>query len=119
VHQIQAAASIEAAALLGADERRERELREQLATYFVGDRIRQIPARMQKRCLLAEWLSFRFERGQTYTEKDVNAIIAFHHTDFATLRREMIDHGFMQRRDGLYWRESEAGEIEARGSTTS
>ena len=105
MHQIAAAASYGAAALLEADERRERELRVLLANYFSGDRVRQIPARMQKRRLLAEWLSFRFDRGRKYPEQAVNAIITFHHADFATLRREMIDHGFMRRRDGLYWRE--------------
>jgi hypothetical protein len=79
-----------------------------IKNYFQGDRIKQIPARMQKRRLLARWLAERFELGRTYTEKAVNEIIERYHPDFATLRREMIDNGFMRRKDGVYWREPEA-----------
>jgi len=76
-----------------------------LKNYFRDGRIKQIPARMQKRRLLARWLAERFEPDRTYTEKAVNEILSRYHPDFATLRREMIDGGFMRRRKGLYWRD--------------
>jgi hypothetical protein len=34
----------------------------------------------------------------------VNEIIAQHHPDYATLRRLMVDYGFMAREKGIYWR---------------
>lgn len=47
----------------------------------------------------------RFENGRIYTEKEVNEILKGAYDDFATLRRYMIEYGFMKRkRDGSqYW----------------
>jgi hypothetical protein len=39
-----------------------------------------------------------------YPEAELNARIKRHHPDTATLRREMIMHGLMQRANGVYWR---------------
>ncbi|MHB1630128.1 MAG: DUF2087 domain-containing protein [Bacilli bacterium] len=35
---------------------------------------------------------------------EVNEIIGRHHPDFATLRRELIGNGLMEREHGVYWR---------------
>jgi hypothetical protein len=49
------------------------------------------------------WLAGRFEPGRRYAEREVNEIIKRHHEDSATLRRELIDGGWMEREDGVYW----------------
>lgn len=57
-----------------------------------------------KRLVLQE-IARRFEAGRFYSEKDVNLILQNVHDDFSTLRRYLIDYGFMERKtDGSqYW----------------
>lgn len=75
-----------------------------LQTFLDGDRLRQIPARWKKREVILRWLIERFEPGVTYSEKDVNRILQEHHPDSATLRREFVVHGFMERTRSTYRR---------------
>ena len=44
--------------------------------------------------------------GVTYPEKRVNQILARYSADTATLRRSLVEHGFMAREGGggMYWR---------------
>jgi hypothetical protein len=46
----------------------------------------------------------KFDYGVQYPEKQVNEIIKRHHPDYALLRREMVDYGYMKREKGVYWR---------------
>lgn len=70
---------------------------------FEGARLKQIPVSRKKRDVILNWLAGRFTPGTRYAEKDVNAIIGQHHEDYATLRRELIDGGWMERAHGVYW----------------
>lgn len=51
------------------------------------------------------YLADRFELDQLYGEDEVNAILAGDAPDPATLRRLLVDHGYLGRRSGTYWRE--------------
>jgi hypothetical protein len=51
------------------------------------------------------FLAERFELDRLYDEAEVNAILAEDAPDPATLRRLLVDHGFLGRRKGAYWRE--------------
>ncbi len=77
--------------------------RKVLTAFMDGDRITAIPRGYKKRMVLASWLARQFEPGVRYPEKQVNEIIARHHPDYATFRREMIDGGLMEREAGVYW----------------
>jgi len=77
--------------------------RKVLRQSFEGERLKQIPASRKKRDVILNWLAGRFEIGVRYPEKEVNAIIKQHHEDSATLRRELIDGGWMERENGVYW----------------
>ena len=85
---------------------RERLWREKvLRSFFDEDgRLRTIPAQRKKRLIVLEKLAEAFEPGRTYTEREVNLIIADFHDDFATLRRDLVDECFMRREDGQYRR---------------
>jgi DNA-binding transcriptional ArsR family regulator len=74
-----------------------------LATFIEGDQITQVPRSYKKRMVIVSWLAGRFEPGARYPEKDVNEIIARHHPDYATFRREMVDARLMEREAGVYW----------------
>ena len=47
-----------------------------------------------------------FEHGKRYSEKEVNDILSRYNEDYALLRRELVEFGFMQRQGGggQYWR---------------
>jgi hypothetical protein len=67
-------------------------------------RIMSIPAKLGKRLLLLDWLAQDFEPGRRYTDAMVNLLIGQRHPDTAALRRYLVDHDFMDRANGVYWR---------------
>lgn len=82
----------------GAMDEREKTLR----NFFDGKRLRSIPAKRKQRVIVLQKLLERFEPGKTYPEAEVNDILREAHEDYATLRRELVDYGFMVRENGIY-----------------
>jgi ArsR family transcriptional regulator len=79
-----------------------------LDTFFRRGHLTSIPAQHKKRQILLERLVEEFEPDHRYTEREVNQILVDFHDDVATLRRGLIEHGLMQRENGIYWRVSGA-----------
>ncbi len=75
-----------------------------LTSFFDGERLKEVPASLKKRHVVLAWLVERFERDTHYPEREINEIIKRHHPDAAALRRELVDHRYMQRENGVYWR---------------
>ncbi|MBI1330471.1 MAG: metalloregulator ArsR/SmtB family transcription factor [Alphaproteobacteria bacterium] len=76
-----------------------------LKTFVNADgTLKQIPAMRKKRGAVLRWLMRDFAEGKRYPEKEVNAIIQTHYWDSATLRRELIGHTMLARKDRIYWR---------------
>ncbi len=73
-----------------------------LRSFTDGEVLRSIPARQKPRLVVLEWLLERFEAGQAYPEREVNELIARSHEDTATLRRELVEWGYLERTDGIY-----------------
>ena len=72
---------------------------------FVRDgRIVAIPTAADDRRRLLGWLVLDFEVGTRYRETMVNLIIGKRHADPAALRRALVDHAFLARDHGVYWR---------------
>lgn len=73
---------------------------------FVGadGRWARIPAKRSKRLVLLDVAAQEFEPGGTYPETEVNARLQAFHDDVAALRRHLVDEGFLDRREGRYWR---------------
>ena len=67
-------------------------------------RLRHIPTTRAKRLPILDFLSQRFEPGKVYPERDVNFELGKLHRDTAALRRYLVDEGYLERRDGFYWR---------------
>jgi len=87
-------------ALGAVDEEEEAVLRH----YFVGGRLREIPAKHSKRLPVLIRLALEFEVGITYSEAEVNATLKRFHEDYASLRRYLVDEGLLSRERGRYWR---------------
>jgi hypothetical protein len=77
---------------------------EVLARFFQGDRLSELPAQRHKRLVVLERLALEFEPGVRYREAEVNALLRRFHDDHATLRRALVDEGYLDRAAGEYWR---------------
>jgi biotin operon repressor len=75
-----------------------------LRAYFRGGRLREIPAKLSKRRIVLTRLAIEFEIGVGYPERAVNAALKRYNDDYATLRRYLVDEGFLSREGGTYWR---------------
>ncbi len=73
-----------------------------LGNFFDGDRLKTIPARRKQRVIVLQKLMERFDPSQTYHEREVNDLLRTAHDDVASLRRELVDYGFMTRERGTY-----------------
>ena len=63
------------------------------------------PKKEKKKIAILKHLAQKFAANHTYSEKEVNAILQLVYDDYVTLRRYLIDYGFMGRTiDGSeYW----------------
>lgn len=76
----------------------------QLAQSFSGSRLVSVPANRARRRLVLERLAQEFEPGLRYDERTVNSMLQVFHSDHTTLRRYLVDEGFLTRAEGVYWR---------------
>ena len=75
-----------------------------LRTFFRDGRLTEIPAKESKRLIVLERIAIEFEPGTRYGEREVNAIVGRFFNDFASIRRYLVDDGFLAREHGEYWR---------------
>ena len=85
-----------------------------LRRFVRGGRLLSIPVARAKRLLVLAHLAGLFEPGRRYPEAEVNEALRAYHPDYATLRRYLVDEGFLDRGDEteasgsrsvkLYWR---------------
>lgn len=68
--------------------------------------LKTLPAQRKKLEAILRHVVQSFEMGKRYSEKRVNEILSQYHEDTATLRRELVGYGLMQREGGggEYWR---------------
>lgn len=85
-----------------------------IRAFFDGPRLRHLPAARKKRVVVLRRLLERFEPDRTYPEQEVNDLLREANDDVASLRRELVDYGFMVRDRGIY---RIASELPARGPT--
>lgn len=75
-----------------------------LRAFVREGRLTSIPATHAKRLVILDRLAQEFEPGARYSETMVNLMLGKWHADTAALRRYLVDEGFLDRADGLYWR---------------
>jgi len=67
--------------------------------------LKTFPPKEKKKVVILTKIAERFEKGKEYTEKEVNSVLLPVFEDYVTIRRYLIDYGFMKRtKDGAkYW----------------
>ena len=76
--------------------------------FFRDGRLTSLPSRGSYRMAALAALAERFTRDRLYDEHEVNLILADDAPDPATLRRLLVDHGYLGRLNGTYWRERQS-----------
>ena len=66
--------------------------------------LKSIPTKIRKRLVILDHVAQEFEPGERYDETAVNNILRPRHPDVAALRRYLVEEGFLDRADGVYWR---------------
>ena len=85
---------------------------QELVARFVKDgRLVIMPSKRSKLLPVLDHLAQEFEPGRTYPEKQVNEVLERYHSDYAALRRYLVDEGFMTREGGVYWRSGGSVEV--------
>ena len=76
----------------------------QLRGFIRAGRIVALPAKQSRRRQLLAEVAQIFEPGVRYPEPAVNHLLLALHSDYAALRRYLVDEEFMDRASGVYWR---------------
>jgi predicted transcriptional regulator len=66
--------------------------------------LKTIPAQRKKLAVILRHVAKSFEPEVRYPEKEVNQVLTRFHEDTATLRRELVGAGLLERDRGEYWR---------------
>ncbi len=90
------------AAAAGDDDEDARFRSKVIRDFFIGERLKELPAQRKRRVIVLQHLTFLFDPDRTYKESEVNDLLRPAWDDVATLRRELVDYGFMQRDRGIY-----------------
>lgn len=84
---------------------REKKYKEKvIESFFKYNKLKEIPVQKKKKQIVLEKIIESFERDRTYTEKEVNLMIADFYDDFCTIRRDLVGFNLMERKDGIYKR---------------
>jgi hypothetical protein len=75
-----------------------------LRRFLPHGRLLSMPAQRSRRLVVLDHIASAFELGVRYPEREVNAILGGFDDDWATLRRYLVDDGFLTREAGVYWR---------------
>ncbi|WP_238020273.1 DUF2087 domain-containing protein [Oceanobacillus jordanicus] len=86
----------------------EEEKNKVLSTYFkqgLDGELDTFPSKEKRKIIVLQNIINRFEHERVYSEKEVNAILKGIYSDYVTIRRYLIEYGFMNRsRDCTeYW----------------
>jgi hypothetical protein len=82
--------------------------RQVLERYFSGRTLREFPTQRAKRLVVLQRLALEFDVGRRYSETEVNEALFPFFEDWSTLRRHLVDEGFLDREPAAganrYWR---------------
>lgn len=69
-----------------------------ITSYFnESGSLKNYPAKEKKKIIVLEKINENFKKGKIYSEAELNRILERIYTDHATLRRALIEYGFMER----------------------
>lgn len=61
--------------------------------------LKVFPAKEKKKIVVLKKIAAEFESGRTYSEKEINSALKAVYSDYVTIRRYLIEYGFMTRKN--------------------
>jgi len=81
------------------------EEQETLDKYVKDGKLAVFPPKEKRKLVVLRHLAGKFQADTVYHEKQINEIIKDFYSDYVTLRRYLIEYGFLERnRDGSEYR---------------
>jgi len=67
--------------------------------------LKSYPAKEKNKIIVLQEITRNFSKGKTYSEKEINRILKRIYEDYATIRRALIEYGFVERTNDCssYW----------------
>ena len=67
--------------------------------------LKSYPAKEKKKIIVLAEIAKNFSKGKTYSEKEINRALKRIYEDYATIRRALIEYGFLERTNDCssYW----------------
>lgn len=67
--------------------------------------LKEFPSKEKKKIAVLRYILKNFKQGEKYNEKQVNLVIKRIYDDYVSIRRALIEYGFMDRKDDCsqYW----------------
>lgn len=84
----------------------DKEEKETIKNYFdENGALKNLPAREKKKIIVLKEIIKNFTKGKKYSEKEINRVIKRINEDYATLRRALVEYGFIERLNDCssYW----------------
>ena len=73
-----------------------------LKSFFKDNKIEQMPSQLKKKLVVLEEIAKIIEPNKKYSEFELNMKLKPICADFCTLRRDLVDNGFLTRDNGIY-----------------
>lgn len=73
-----------------------------IKAFFEYGKLKSIPVQQKKRKIVLEEIAKSFEEDKTYSEREVNIMIADFNDDFCTIRKEMVSFDILERENNIY-----------------
>ncbi|MBN2008581.1 metalloregulator ArsR/SmtB family transcription factor [candidate division KSB1 bacterium] len=77
-------------------------------TFFTDGRLQKLPTQQKKRRIVLAYILGKIDDNHRYSEQELTEIIHQYYDDHCSIRREMIDFGWLQREHGVYWKDSDS-----------
>jgi hypothetical protein len=73
-----------------------------LETFMPGGKLTAFPRKQEQIVTIMNEIAQRFEPDRQYKEKEVNVILEEVNEDYCTIRRTLVDYGYLSRHKGIY-----------------
>jgi hypothetical protein len=73
-----------------------------LKRYGRKGKLTHLPTKHEARLEVLAWVASPIRPGATYRESEINDLLRGHDIDHVTLRRYLVDYGFLTRQGGIY-----------------
>ena len=77
-----------------------------LETFMPGGKLYALPRKHEQLQIVLNEMAQRFDGEKRYTEREVNVILEDINEDYCTLRRYLVDYGYLSRSGGVYKRKT-------------